>query len=67
MAKYIRIIQTAPCPGEMPCMALNKIEVFGDIVADDGLDDIDDFVSFHDDDDVSIIGHLAKNGNTKLT
>lgn len=51
----------------MPCMALNKIEVFGDIVADDGLDDIDDFVSFHDDDDVSIIGHLAKNGNTKLT
>ncbi|EAY21072.1 hypothetical protein TVAG_173300 [Trichomonas vaginalis G3] len=66
-AKYFSIIQTEACPGEPPCLCLNKVEFFGDIIADDGIGEIDDFVSYHDDDDdVSIIGHISKNGNTRM-
>lgn len=60
-AKYIRLIQNAPCPGDPPCIVLNRFEILGEAI-DDGTND--DFVSYHDDDDdVSIIGHISKNGN----
>lgn len=58
---YVRLIQNHPCPGDPPCIALNKFELLGESIGGDGL--VDDFVSFHDDDeDVSIIGHISKNG-----
>ncbi|EAX95764.1 hypothetical protein TVAG_036970 [Trichomonas vaginalis G3] len=66
-ARYVRLIQNENCPGEPPCIAINKFELYGSLVGDDGRYDDDNFVSFHDDDDdVSIIGHISKNGNVKL-
>ncbi|EAX96415.1 hypothetical protein TVAG_493570 [Trichomonas vaginalis G3] len=69
-ARYVRLIQDAPFPGYPPCFAINRFDLFGTIVNDDGsLSDgnADDFVSYHDDDDdVSIIGHISKNGNAKF-
>ncbi|EAY19908.1 hypothetical protein TVAG_130160 [Trichomonas vaginalis G3] len=60
--KYIRLIQNDPCPGFPPCIAINKLEIYGDILNADNSQD-DEFVSYHDDDDdVSIIGHISKNG-----
>ncbi|EAY23363.1 hypothetical protein TVAG_070260 [Trichomonas vaginalis G3] len=62
-AKFIRLIQNEPCPGDPPCIALNKMEIFGEISNEDGSEIQEDFVSYHDDDDdVSIIGHISKNG-----
>lgn len=59
-AKYVRLIQNERCPGYPPCIAINKIDLFGDVLNDDGSSE--DFVSYHDDDeDVSIIGHISKN------
>lgn len=59
-SKYVRLIQTDACPGNPPCLALNRFDLLGDVINDDGLSD--GFVSFHDDDDdVSIIGHISKN------
>ena len=58
-ARFVRVIQNEPCPGNPPCIAINKFEIFGDVLTDDSQED---FVSFHDDDDdVSIIGHISKN------
>ncbi|EAY16284.1 hypothetical protein TVAG_423370 [Trichomonas vaginalis G3] len=67
-AKYVRLIQNEACPGDPPCIALNKFELFGDIISEDSNVHDDDFVSYHDDDDddVSIIGHISKNGNVKF-
>lgn len=63
-AKYVRLIQTEACPGDPPCIALNKIELYGDILGDSP---DDDFVSYHDDDDdISIIGHISHQGNVHL-
>ncbi|EAX95539.1 hypothetical protein TVAG_126690 [Trichomonas vaginalis G3] len=62
IAKYVRLIQNKPCPGFPPCIALNKIEFYGDAINADNSQD-EEFVSYHDDDDdVSIIGHISKNG-----
>lgn len=59
-ARYVRLIQNERCPGNPPCLAINRIELYGDVV---GENNAEDFVSFHDDDeDVSIIGHISKNG-----
>lgn len=64
-AKYIKIVQNEPCPGDPPCLAINRLEIFGESIHDDRSDE--DFVSFHDDDeDVSIIGHISKNGKANL-
>lgn len=64
VSKYVRLIQTEACPGWPPCIAINKMELLGDIISEEG---VDDFVSFHDDDDdVSIIGHISKSGNIKI-
>lgn len=61
-AKFIRLIQNEPCPGDPPCIAINKMEIYGELISNGGAGQ-DDFVSFHDDDDdVSIIGHISKNG-----
>lgn len=59
-ARFIRLIQNEPCPGDPPCISLNRFDLYGEIT---GVEPIaDDFVSFHDDDDdVSIIGHISKN------
>ena len=66
-AKYIRLIQTEACPGDPPCIALNQIEFFGSVIDEGIQDDEENFVSYHDDDDdVSIIGHISKNGNVKV-
>ncbi|EAX95057.1 hypothetical protein TVAG_428600 [Trichomonas vaginalis G3] len=63
-ARFVRILQTEACPGFPLCMALNRIELFGDAVALSE-DYNEEFVSYHDDDDdVSIIGHISKNGNS---
>ncbi|EAY22130.1 hypothetical protein TVAG_093040 [Trichomonas vaginalis G3] len=63
--KYVRLIQNEACPGDPPCIALNKFELFGDVIPNGGEDE--NFVSYHDDDDdVSIIGHISKNGNVKI-
>lgn len=62
--RFVRLIQTEACPGDPPCIALNKIELYGKIINDDGSVPIEeDFVSYHDDDDsdVSIIGHISRN------
>lgn len=57
-AKYVRLIQNEPCPGDPPCVAINKFEIFGEVI---GMKD-DEFQSFHDDeDDISIIGHISRN------
>lgn len=60
--RFVRIYQNEPCPGEPPCISLNKIELLGTTIRDDQANS-EDFVSFHDDDeeDVSIIGHISKN------
>lgn len=61
VTKYVRLIQNEPCPGDPPCIALNKFDLLGEVVGDDSSSD--DFVSYHDDDDdVSIIGHISRNG-----
>ncbi|EAX95536.1 hypothetical protein TVAG_126660 [Trichomonas vaginalis G3] len=62
-ARYFRVFQTSACPGEPPCLAINKFDLIGDVVANDDINDVqEDFVSFHDDDeDISIIGHIGKN------
>lgn len=64
-AKYVRLIQDEHCPGYPPCIAINKFELYGDTVNSE-TDESDEFVSYHDDDDdVSIIGHISKNGNVR--
>ncbi|EAY07926.1 hypothetical protein TVAG_064740 [Trichomonas vaginalis G3] len=64
--KYVRLIQNEACPGDPPCLAINKLDLLGDVIAE-GVSDKEEFVSFHDDDDdVSIIGHISKNGNIKI-
>lgn len=58
--RYVRLIQTEACPGDPPCIALNRLDLYGEVIGGAGFPE--DFVSFHDDDDdVSIIGHLSKN------
>lgn len=59
-AKYVRLVQNEPCPGDPLCIALNKFEIYGDTISDDGNYD---FISYHDDDedDISIIGHISRN------
>lgn len=65
-AKYVRLIQLQPCPGYPPAISINRFELFGEVVSDDSLNE-ENFVSYHDDDeDVSIIGHISKNGNVQL-
>lgn len=61
-AKYVRLIQNEPCPGWPPCMAINRMDLLGEALSEEGSPE-DEFISFHDDDDdVSIIGHISKNG-----
>lgn len=61
-ARYVRLIQNENCPGWPPCIAINKLDLFGNVLNDDYSPN-DDFVSYHDDDnDVSIIGHISRNG-----
>ncbi|EAX89338.1 hypothetical protein TVAG_574740 [Trichomonas vaginalis G3] len=61
-AKYVRLIQKEPYPGEPACIALNQIELFGSATVGGSDDADDDFISYHDDDeDVSIIGHVSPN------
>ncbi|EAX92343.1 hypothetical protein TVAG_444790 [Trichomonas vaginalis G3] len=58
--RYVRLIQDEPCPGDPPCIGLNKIELIGSI------EGISDFVSEeieNEEDDVSIIGHISKNNH----
>lgn len=61
-AKYIRFIQNQPCPGDPPCISINKIEFFGSSINEGGV--FEEF-GFNDDEDVSIIGHISKSGNIR--
>lgn len=62
VAKYVRLIQNQPCPGDPPCISLNKIEFFGDVVPDGNIPEDEIMASSDDDsDDVSIIGHITRN------
>ena len=64
VAKYVRLIQDERCPGYPPCLAINRIDFFGTALSS-GVEE--EFVSYHDDDeDVSIIGHISKNGNARF-
>ncbi|EAY18918.1 hypothetical protein TVAG_146610 [Trichomonas vaginalis G3] len=60
VTKYIRMIQDENCPGDPPCMGLNKIEFFGKYVRDPirmyeiSLEELED----KDEDEVSIIGRV---------
>ena len=56
--KYVRLIQDESCPGDPPCIALNKIELLGQIENEDGIIFED---QENEEDDVSIIGHISKN------
>lgn len=59
-ARYVRVIQTDPCPGEFSCIALNRFDILGETINDDNAEE--NFVSYHDDDeDISIIGHISRN------
>lgn len=62
-ARFIRIIQNDPCPGRPPCIAINKIDFFGDTLPDEGYENEDYLISRDDEEDVSIIGHISKSGN----
>lgn len=63
---YVRITQNDPCPGRPPCMSINRIDFFGSTIGEGGEDEDQQFVSYHDDDeDVSIIGHIARNADAK--
>ncbi|EAY07933.1 hypothetical protein TVAG_064810 [Trichomonas vaginalis G3] len=65
-AKFVRMIQDESCPGELPCIAINKLDLIGEIETGNDNED-ENFVSYHDDDDdVSIIGHISKNENVKI-
>lgn len=57
-ARYVRLIQDESCPGDPPCIAINKIELIG--TTNKGMP-LEDFFSDNEEDDVSIIGHIAKN------
>lgn len=46
-AKYIKIAQTEHCPGNPPCLAINKFDLFGDVVRT-GANNDEDFTSYHD-------------------
>lgn len=59
-AKYVRLIQDEPCPGDPPCIALNQIELIGNI---DGDNNFDAGIE-NDEEDVSIIGHISKSHGT---
>lgn len=59
---YIRLIQNEACPGDPPCIALNKFELFGNVVGEE-LGQSDFYSSPDEDDDVSIIGHISKSGH----
>lgn len=56
-ARYVRIIQDDPYPGDMPGFALNKLEFFGDVIYDREDDIID---PSEDDEDITVIGHLSR-------
>ncbi|EAY07204.1 hypothetical protein TVAG_050190 [Trichomonas vaginalis G3] len=56
--KYVRLIQDDTCPGDPPCIALNKIELLGVLDGDNGIVFEE---QENEDDDVSIIGHISKN------
>lgn len=59
-AKYVRLIQDEACPGDFPCLALNKIELIGKYEGGGDLED--EYLQMDtDEDDVSIIGHISKN------
>ena len=58
--KYVRLIQDEPCPGDPPCIALNKIEIIGSVEGSNNYI-LEDFNLENEDDDVSIIGHISKN------
>lgn len=61
-ARYVKIVQTQPCPGYPPCLAINRFDLLGSIIKDG--ESMEDAIIFHDDDeDVSIIGHISRNGN----
>lgn len=56
-ARYVRVTQIEPCPGNPPCMAINKLELYGEV------NEIlipDEIIEFNDDEDISIIGHVYK-------
>lgn len=64
-AKYVKLVQIQPCLGYPPCMSINRIDFYGDIIGGDDLHqqiEGEDFIPVRDDDeDVSIIGHISKN------
>lgn len=64
--KYVRLIQDEACPGEPPCLAINRVELLGDIISDNSQSEEEEFVSFHDDDDVSIIGHISRQNRVRI-
>lgn len=61
-AKYVRLLQDEPCPGDPPCLAINKFELLGESIPDNSSPSSEDNLSFNDDEqDISIIGHISKN------
>lgn len=64
-AKFIRLYQNEHCPGRPPCISLNKIEFYGSIVDSDFNKEIEFSNDELDDDDISIIGHISRNGNVQ--
>lgn len=63
VAKFVRLIQKEACPGWPPCIAINQMEFFGEVVNDDltSLEELD-YIN-NDDEDISIIGHISQNHN----
>lgn len=62
-AKYVRLYQFEAKPGETPCMALNRIEFFGDA---DGANPREPISQQDDDEDISIIGHISKSFDERV-
>ncbi|EAX80535.1 hypothetical protein TVAG_577540 [Trichomonas vaginalis G3] len=62
-ARYVRVIQDQACPGDPPCMAINKIELIGSPENSDSHAEDFNNQEADEDDEVSIIGHVSRNGN----
>lgn len=62
VTRYIRIYQHENAAGFPPVLALNKFELFGDVIKEPGADDEDPIEFYDDDEDVSIIGHISRSG-----
>ncbi|EAX96411.1 hypothetical protein TVAG_493530 [Trichomonas vaginalis G3] len=66
-AKFVRLIQNEACPEDPPCIAINKFEFIGERF-DDQMDPLEKrFIGKEEDnEDISIIGQISRNGIVKI-